>query len=146
MTYWVGSTDLEVEFAITDAAIGTPVPGARVEIHQAEGGFYLDRDEREFALVSGSDGLASQECRESMCFGTKSRLRITNTFVVHLPSWRFRVVADGYEPGEWTNLDVPQYIREARRAGPGKAKLVVPVPLHKRHGEPVGIPDRGDEQ
>src|SRR5262245_43104795 len=47
---------LGVEFAITDAAIGTPVPGARVEIHQAEGGFYQDRDEREFALVSGSDG------------------------------------------------------------------------------------------
>jgi hypothetical protein len=61
------------------------------------------------------------------------RAGFTDTFVVHLPYWRFRVVADGYEPGEWTELDVPQYIRQARRAGPRKAKLVVPVSLHKRH-------------
>jgi hypothetical protein len=31
--YWVGSTDLEVEFSIADGA-DVPVPGARVEIHQ----------------------------------------------------------------------------------------------------------------
>jgi hypothetical protein len=136
MMHWVGSTDLEVEFAITDAATGAQIPDARVEIKQAKGGFYEDRDEKEFVLASGSDGLASRGGRESMCFGTRSGLGFTDTFVVHLPYWRFRVVAGGYESGEWTELDVPQYIRQARRAGPGKAKLVVPVSLHKNRAEP----------
>jgi hypothetical protein len=123
MVHWVGSTNLEVEFDTTDAATGSPIPGARVEIQQAKGGFYEDQDEKEFVLVSGGDGLARKECRESMCFGTRSGLGFTHTFVVHLPYWRFRVVADGYEPGAWTEMDVPQYIRQTRRAGPGKAQL-----------------------
>lgn len=129
--YWVGSTDLEVEFAITDWATGTPVPGGQVEV-QSEGGFYEERDKQEFVLVAGADGLACKECRRIMCFGTRSGLGFTDTFVVHLPWWRFRAVADGYEPGEWIDLDVQEYIRQARRAGPGKAKLVVPVTMHKR--------------
>jgi hypothetical protein len=74
MFYWVGSTDLEVEFAVSDAATGGPISGARVEIQQAKGGFYEDRDEKEFALVTNGDGLASRECRDSMCFGTRSGL------------------------------------------------------------------------
>ena len=143
MIHWVGSTDLEVHFAVTDSATGAPIPGARVEIQQAKGGFYEDRDEKDFVLFSGGDGLASRECRESMCFGTGSGLGFTDTFAVHLPYWRFRVIADGYKSGEWTELDVPRYIRKARRAGPRKAKLVVPVALPKRHAELGAAPDRG---
>jgi hypothetical protein len=75
--------------------------------------------------------------------GTQSGLWFTNTFVVHLPWWRFRVVAEGYEPGEWTVLDVPEHIRQARRAGPRRAKLVVPIALHKRLAEPKAPPERG---
>jgi hypothetical protein len=131
--HWVGSTDLEVEFAVTDAATGEPIPKGAVEIY-SEGGLYEEREPRDFKLVAGPDGRVSYLCRNSMCFGTSGLF--TDTFVVHLPWWRFRVVADGYEPGEWTELDVPEYIRQARRAGPGKAKLVVPVTLHKRQAEP----------
>jgi hypothetical protein len=133
--YWVGSTDLEVEFAITDAATGRSVPGAWVEV-QSEGGFYEERDKQEFALVSGADGVARKECRDSMCFGTRSGLRFTDTFVVHLPWWRYRVVAEAYHPTAWANLDVLELRRQVRRAGPGKASLVVPVSLHKRPVEP----------
>jgi hypothetical protein len=132
MICWVGRTDLQVEFAITDAATGAPVPGARVEICEEKSGLYQERDEKQFVLVCTSDGRASKECRDSMCFGTRSGLRFTDTFVVHLPWWRFRVVADGYEPSEWTELDEPEYIRQARRVSPGKAKLVVPIELHKK--------------
>jgi hypothetical protein len=138
--HWVGHTDLEVEFAVTDAATGEPIPKAGLEIH-SEGGFYEEREPRDFKLVAGPDGRVSYLCRNSMCFGTSGLF--TDTFVVHLPWWRFRVVADEYEPGEWTELDVPEYIRQARRDGPGKAKLVVPVSLHKRHAEPDAAPDRG---
>jgi hypothetical protein len=143
MIYWVGSTDLEVEFVVTDDATGAPVPRARVEVRQSRGGFYEDREEREFVLVGGVDGRARRECRQSMCFGTRSGLGFTDTFAVHLPYWRFRVVAEGYEPGEWTELDVHEYSRRARRAGSGKAELVVPMWLHKRHSEPIAAADRG---
>jgi hypothetical protein len=140
MIHWVGRTDLQGEFAITNSATGAPISGARVEIQQSEGGFYEDQDEKEFVLVSGGDGLAGKECRHSMCFGTRSGLGFTDTFGVHLPDWRFRVVAPGYESGKWTELVVPQYSRQARWAGPGKAKLVVPVSLHAERG---AAPDTG---
>jgi hypothetical protein len=129
--YWVGSTDLEVAFAVTDAATSSPIPGARIEV-QSEGGFYEERDKQEFVLVAGADGVARKECRQSMCFGTQSGLRFTNTFVVHLPWWRYRVVAGGYHPTEWADLDVLELRRLVRRAGPGKAELVVPATLQKR--------------
>jgi hypothetical protein len=137
MIMWVGSTDLEVEFAISDAVTGLPIRGARTEIQQDEGGFYEDKDQKKFVLVSNDDGLASKECRNSMCVGTRSGLGFTDTFVVHLPYWRFRVVAENYKPGQWTDLDVPQYIRQVRPAGTRKARLVVLVSLEKGHAEPV---------
>jgi hypothetical protein len=131
---WVGRTDLEVEFTVNDTATGGAVPGARVEV-QSEGGFYEERDKQEFVLVADAGGTACKVCRNSMCFGTQSGLRVTDTFGVHLPRWRFRVVAEGYEPGKWTYLETEENIQQAHRAGPGKAKLVVPVSLHKRHAD-----------
>jgi hypothetical protein len=134
MVAWVGNTDLEVEFVVADAAAGSPIPGARVEV-QSDGGFYEERDKQEFTLNAGADGIARKECRHSMCFGIHSGLGFTNTFFVHLPWWRFRVVAGGYESSEWADLDVPEYVRQARRVGPGRAKLVVSVALHKSQAE-----------
>ena len=61
-----------------------------------------------------------------------------DTFAVHLPCWRFRVVTAGYEPGKWTKLDELQYRRQTRRAGPGTSKLVAPASLEKRHARPAG--------
>jgi hypothetical protein len=43
--HWVGGIDLEVEFAVTDAATGEPIPNAGVEI-QSEGGFNEEQDPR----------------------------------------------------------------------------------------------------
>lgn len=117
--HWVGSTDLEVAFAVTDASTGKPIPNAQVEI-QSEGGFYEERDRQEFVLVGDANGVARKECRSSMCFGTLSGLRFTNTFVVHLPWWRYRVVAEGFQPVEWANLDVIEFRRQVKRDGPGK--------------------------
>ena len=125
---WVGSIDLEVEFAVTDAATGGPVPGAAIDIH-SEGGFYEEREPRDFQLVAGADGRASHLCRNSMCFGQDSLFK--HSFAVHLPFWLFRVSAPGYEPTDLANLDVLEYRRAAKRVSPGRSKLVVPVALHK---------------
>ena len=133
MIMWVGSTDLTVEFAVTDADTDHPIPGARVEI-DSQGGFYEERDKQIFALVADEGGVARKECRESMCFGTQSALRFTDTYVVHMPFWYFRVVAEGYEPTEWEYIDDTELVRKVQRTGPRKARLVVPVSLHKRRG------------
>lgn len=90
--YWVGSTDLEVEFAVTDAATGQPIPKARIDIH-SEGGFYEERERRDFQLVAGPDGRVSYLCRRSMSFGSSGMF--TDTFAVHLPFWQFRVTGPG---------------------------------------------------
>jgi len=136
---WVGSTDLQVAFAVTDATSGNPIPGARVEI-QSDGGFYEEREKQEFALTADGDGMARKVCRNSMCFGTRSGLGVKDTFVVHLPWWRFRAVAPDYEPGAWVELEAPEYIRQVRRAGPRKAALLVAVALHKNSLEPGAAP------
>jgi hypothetical protein len=36
LIYWVGRTDLEVEFAVGDAASGAPIPGAQVEVQSTD--------------------------------------------------------------------------------------------------------------
>jgi hypothetical protein len=127
---WVGSADLNVQFAISNAVTGKPIPNSRVEVHSE--GFGEERGKQEFALIAAPDGIAQRECRDSMSFGTESGLRFTNTFVVHLPWWIYRVVAEGYQPTEWTDLDVLELRRRVRRVGPGKAELVVPVKLQNR--------------
>jgi hypothetical protein len=134
--YWVGRTDLEVEFTIADAVSGRPVSVARVEI-QSEGGFYEERDKQEFTLVADASGVTGKQCRNSMCFGTLCGLRFTSTYVVHLPWWQLRVAAAGYERSDWAFLDVSKYVLQVQRVGPGRAKLVVPVSLHKSGAVPL---------
>ena len=131
--HWVGHTDLEIEFVVTEAATGQPVEGAKIAV-VSEGGFYREREEKELTLVTGQDGIASRVCHDSMCFGTQSGLRFKDTFVVHLPWWHYRVTADGFEPSELAYLVVLEYIRQVKRIGPGAAKLIVPVSIQKGRG------------
>lgn len=130
---WVGRSDLIVEFFVTSAANGNPIPNASIEV-KSDGGFYHEPNKQEFVLITNSVGVASKECRDCMCIGSRSGLGISDTFVVHLPWWRFRVVAKGYAATDWADLDVPQYIRQAMRAAPGRAKLVIPVSLQAAPG------------
>lgn len=43
--YWVGQTDLTVEFVITDADTGKPIEGAGITVH-SYGGFYAETEEK----------------------------------------------------------------------------------------------------
>ncbi len=124
---WVGWTDLEVEFVITDAA-GQAVPDARIEI-QSDGGLYEENSRQEFSLTTDGKGSVSKVCRNSMCAGRRNNLFGTDTFAVHLPWWRFRVVKEGFEVTHWIDLNVSHYTKLTRRIEPGKSKLIVPISL-----------------
>jgi hypothetical protein len=125
---WVGHTDLEVRFLVTDFTTGQPIPGGSIEI-QSEGGFYAENDLSQFALVADEGGIASKICRESMCFGRRSGLRLTDTFAAHLPHWRFRAVAAGYEPSNPTELDVLEHRKRVHRTTATKDKATLDVPI-----------------
>ncbi|VTR94760.1 Uncharacterized protein OS=Planctomyces limnophilus (strain ATCC 43296 / DSM 3776 / IFAM 1008 / 290) GN=Plim_3710 PE=4 SV=1 [Gemmata massiliana] len=129
---WCGSTNLEVEFVITDGATGAPVPRACVAIHQEKGGFYEDKDEKEFLLVAGDDGRISKECPGSFCSGAKSTLGLSDTFKVYPPGWVVQVGADGYESSDNIIVNLPENYDKSRRSGDRKAKLIIPVALHKK--------------
>jgi hypothetical protein len=126
---WVGSTDLEIKFIITDADTGQPIESAQVAVH-SEGGFYREHEEPDFTLVTDGEGIARRVCHRSMCFGTQSLLRFTNTFAVHLPWWHFSVSAPGYETNDLVYLNVPEYRRQVERGRPG-ATLIVRAALRK---------------
>ena len=129
-TCWVGGTDLEIEFRIMEAECHAPIAGARVEI-ESEGGFYAERDQKQLTLIADGTGIASSVCHNSMCFGTRSQLGFTDTFSMHLPWWRFKVVAPGYESDEWEYLDSPARRRQVQRPSGGRARLVVEVAMNQ---------------
>jgi hypothetical protein len=139
---WVGGTNLEIEFVITDAVTGQRVPNAAIVIH-SEGGFYLERDDKDFTMRTALDGTAKRVCHEAMCFGTNQEvcgITIKETFCVHLPRWTFQISAPGYEVSESMDLDGLGYQRAVRGVKTVSAKLVVPVALN-----PAG-PRQGEER
>jgi len=98
---------------------------------QSDGGFYEESESQTFSLRTDSGGVARKECPDSMCFGTRSGLRFTDTFDVHQPFWRFRIVAEHYEPIEWSNLNTIEHVRQTRSGGEGRTKLILPASLCK---------------
>ena len=126
--YWVGRSDLELRFVVTDAGSGEPVADATIEI-ASKGGFYDEQDSREFVLEAGADGVASTVCSNSTSFGQTSWLGFSDTFSVHLPFWRYRGDVEGYEPGGWAELNVPEYRRQVEKLASNESRLTVSVPL-----------------
>lgn len=125
--YWVGATDLEITFTVTDAATDQPVPGATIRVH-SRGGFYDEADrETFFTMTTDEAGAVTRLCRNSMCFGSKNWY--TDTYVVHLPHWTYRVEARGYARNDLIELDLGDNIRRVQRGKP--ARLVVPTRLEK---------------
>jgi hypothetical protein len=125
--HWVGSTDLEIEFAVLEAMTSDPIPGATIQIH-SEGGFYEERNPRDFTLVAGPDGCATHLCRDCMSFGTSGPN--IDTFAVHLPRWLYQVSAPGYESSKKIELGFMENARNVQRGHP-TSKLVVYISLQK---------------
>jgi hypothetical protein len=129
---WIGKTDLQIEFFVKDVSTGKPVEDATIEVI-VEDGFYRERDEKEFKLVTGQDGMARRVCHDNKCCGIRSGLRFTDIFSVFLPGWRFKVSAPVFEPGGWVSLN-SEVIGQPKRLGPGISKLVVLVAVKKTSG------------
>ncbi len=108
---WVGHTDLEVRFVVTDANSGQPIPNATVHVRAEPGGFCENSDPKEFELTTDENGHATHLCKNCMCFGSNSLFE--DTFAVHLPWWWFRVMADGYAGTDPEYLDMPQNLRQS---------------------------------
>jgi hypothetical protein len=126
---WVGSTDVEVEFAVADAETGQPLPGATVQVRQEPGGFCKDQPAPQFSLVADATGGVKRLSEHCMCFGTRGLGK--DTFAVHLPLWQFQGSAPGYTPSEWIDLnDFDRFVRKVRRER-GMARLLVTVELRK---------------
>jgi hypothetical protein len=127
MIDWVGFTDLEINFLVTDAGTGSPIPGARIAVHSE---YSYGDEEQDFSLMTGADGVAQRRCR-CMCGGKESGLGFTKTFGVGIEHWLFQASAPGYEPTELLDLGDLGYGPRVQRVGPGRTKLVVPVYLRK---------------
>jgi hypothetical protein len=135
--FWVGATDLEIEFVVTEDGSGKPIPRARIEV-QSERGFPVEngRTREEFVLAADTDGVARKECPNTMCTGEWSGLGFTDTFGVARPHWRLRVSAPGFEPTEWENFPASEGWTTTLRTGPRTSKLVVPISLRKKEKGP----------
>ncbi|QJX01208.1 hypothetical protein [Frigoriglobus tundricola] len=132
--YWVGGTDLEVQFVVVDAGSGVPITGAEVTVRSG-GGWYTGADqEREaggFALPTDTNGSACRVCRNNWVVGEDSGLGFTHIRSVYMPRWSFRVSAPGYLITEPAILDQPEFQVSVRRVSPGADKLEIRVPLHR---------------
>jgi hypothetical protein len=129
-TAWVGHTDLQVEFVATDVVTNQPIEGAKIEI-QSEGGFFRERNVKQFTLVTDGNGSATSICHDSMCFGTRSGFGwMRDSFAVHLPEWRADATAPGYGSSETIEIETLENRRKIERLRPG-ARLVVPISLHR---------------
>jgi hypothetical protein len=128
----VGGADLSVEFVVTDANSGQPIPGARVNI-SCDGGFYngVDEDRKgAFDIRTDAAGIARRLLRNNRCIGTQSLLKFTDTYHVYTSAWNLRAFAEGYRTSEWIHL-WKDYDGKAERDGPEKDRLIVPVAVQK---------------
>jgi hypothetical protein len=122
--HWVGFTDLEIEFFVMDAVTGQPIKGATIQVLTED--CLCAAEDKQFSLTTDHNGSLRHLTMDCMCFGTSGPT--IDTYVVHLPSWTYQVKAAGYVSTEWTSLDVPENIRQLKRAKPA-ARLVVRVAL-----------------
>ena len=129
---WVGAIELNVNFIITDASSGDPIPKARINIFN-EGGFYDGADEdreKPFDIRTDADGIGARLLRNNRCTGRQSRLRFTDSRRAYWPVWNLRVFADGYETSEWIHL-WDGYPGEVERESSERDRLSVRISLRK---------------
>lgn len=125
---WVGHTDLQVRFLVTDAASGAPVPNATLHVRAEAGGFCADRDPRQFTIATDSKGVATQTSKQCMCFGKRGMFQ--DSFGMHLPRWHCHASARGFAPSVPVSLEAPEYARRIKRLRTN-VELTVVLHLHK---------------
>ena len=130
---WVGHTDLEVRFVVTDATTGKPIPNAIIHIHTEPGGFCNDPPQPEFTITTDEIGHAKQLATNCMCFGSKGRFE--DTFASRLPMWSYHATATHYSTTNAAYLDRIENAKQVKR-GDLFATLAVSIRLRKEAAEP----------
>ena len=125
---WVGHTDLEVCFVVTDSETGQPIPNAAVHISAEPGGFCDDATQSEFTITTDQSGHAKHIATNCMCFGSKSTFE--DTFGSHLPRWSFHATATGYFATGQGYLGVHENANRVQRGDPF-ATLSIQIRLQK---------------
>jgi hypothetical protein len=126
---WVGRTDLDIVFEVTDASTGLPVNGAIVQVDG-------DQDYR-CKLVTDEKGRASKLLKDEFCSGYYVRSKLTrrvikDTFHVLLPDWFLQVSAPGYERSPGVLVNTTENQRRVQR-GDGTSSLRILIELHPDH-------------
>ena len=134
---WVGHTDIELGFVITDANTGQPIPDATIHFRTELGGFCDERPQKNFEITTDEHGRATELAKNCMCFGSKGILE--DTFGSHLPNWWIHVTATGYSTTEPTYLDNAENARRVQRCE-AFATLLVPIRLRTEAAEPSDAP------
>jgi hypothetical protein len=133
--YWVGRTDLTVEFRVVDADTDSPLGGATLRFRPETSGFCREKEVGEFTLTTGADGRAVLARTECMCFGRETLWGWNDSYGLHLPPLWFWAEAPGYQESGLSYLDDPPFHRALRRVvGPEADILKVRVPLRKSPG------------
>lgn len=128
---WVGHTELEVRFVVTDAETGQPIPNATIHISAEPGGFCDDPPQPEFTITTDQGSHAKHVTTNCICFGSKGTFE--DTFTSHLPQWSFHATATGYSETDPAYLDVTENARQVQRGDPF-ATLSVPIRLRQNAG------------
>jgi len=124
LIHWVGKTDLQVSFVVTDAQTGQPIPQATIHIRVEPGGFCDDRGPREFTITTNDKGHAKHLCTNCMSFGSNGIFR--DTFGIHLPWWWFHTTAAGYFDSDPAYLDTLDNARPVRSR---QSFAIVTIPI-----------------
>jgi hypothetical protein len=129
--HWVGHSDLEITFIVTDAQTDQPIRGAKIEVLAEEGNLCERREKPPFHFNTDANGIAIS-FHKCMCSGTIGWSwggRI-DTFHIHIPGWLLRVSAPGYTTTDPFWIETWENPRPVER-GTDFAKLKVPVQLQK---------------
>ena len=128
---WVGRTDLEVRFVITDADTGQPIPNATVHISAKPGGFCDDPSQPEFNITTNQSGHVKHVATNCMCFGSEGTFE--DTFASHLPQWAFHATAVGYVASAPGYLTAHENNNRVQRGEPF-ATISIPIQLQNNAG------------
>ena len=128
---WIGSTELTIEFVVTDAQTGQPLPGAEVYL-EAESGWDFEGNERSLRVTADAEGRVRRGIPNNTCVGSCSNLRLLrDTRAVYVPSWRVTCRASGYQENDPFWLPELPHRQNVRQVGPRKDILIVPIALRK---------------
>jgi hypothetical protein len=130
MIHWLGSTDLEIKFVVTDRATGEPITDATIDI-ESWGGWDRDQVEGKFTLTTNTNGEASKILYENRSYGTTSGLRFTNTYGIYPPDWQYRVIASKYKPSVSAWVETFDKRNRPQRMGPRQHLLIILITLEK---------------